>query len=203
MRHATAPRLLQTSVPITPLIGDAVFAPIVLQRRKHHVASFCAVLDGVRADGVRQDARTIARADDVIIILSALAAEFDGHEQAARPCERLTFKRELPGRRWLKRGIHRASLADELMQLKRESTSTVVAKQFTASRQQFAQACAAHVECCARRFGQSGSGIRECARHTPTQATAFLRFDAELALGPTGERMLTKIRQGCRQRRGE
>ncbi len=79
------------------------------------------------------EARAIARPDDVVIILAAVAAELEGHEQPARPGECLAFKGELPCGCRFKGGKHGAALADELVQLERKRTSAVVAEQFAAS----------------------------------------------------------------------
>ncbi|MEI6781932.1 MAG: hypothetical protein WCQ21_13550, partial [Verrucomicrobiota bacterium] len=51
------------------------------------------------------------------IVLPAMTAEFDGHEQTARPGERLAFKGELARGCRLKGGINSPALADKLMQL--------------------------------------------------------------------------------------
>ena len=139
----------------------------------------------------------------MIIILAALAAESDGHEQATRPGERLPFKRELSRDRRFKGGIHGAALADELVQLESERHSAVVAAQLSALRQQFTQAFATDFRGRARRLGQMGGGIRERAGQATAQATAFLRLDAELTFRPAGQRVTAKFRQRCGHRRGE
>jgi len=69
----------------------------------------------------------------MVIILPALAAKPDGHEQAARPGERLALQRELPRGRRFKGGIHGATLANELVQLERKRPPAIFAKEFPAA----------------------------------------------------------------------
>jgi hypothetical protein len=91
-QDGVAARRFEPPVTVAPFVRDAILAPIVFQRREHEITGLRAFFNRVHADGMGAIRRAIAGTDDVIIILPALAAESDGHEQAARPGERLPLK---------------------------------------------------------------------------------------------------------------
>jgi len=45
---------------VSPFVGETIFIPVILQRRKHEVTSLRAVFDGVRAQGMGQETGSIA-----------------------------------------------------------------------------------------------------------------------------------------------
>ena len=77
---------------------------------------------------MRQEAGAAAGTNDVVVILTAVAAELDGHEESARAGECLAFEGELAGGGGFQRGEYRPALADELVKLEGEGSTTIVAE---------------------------------------------------------------------------
>ena len=93
-----------------------------------------AVLNGVRAQRMRQEPGATAGANDVVVVLTAVAAEPDGHEEPARAGERLAFQRKLAGGGGFNGGENGPALAYELVKLEGEGSSTIVASEVAATR---------------------------------------------------------------------
>jgi hypothetical protein len=81
-----------------------------------------------------QEAGAAASTNDVVVVLTAVAAELDGHEESARPGEGLAFQRKLAGGGGFNGGENRSALAYELVKLEGEGSSTIVASEVAAAR---------------------------------------------------------------------
>ncbi len=188
--HTITPGPARASPRVEPLRGDAIVAPVVLGWRQHEVAGLIEVLLVLQADRVRQELR--GSAEHMVIILTALAAEPDGGEDASPARLNLSFQRMLTPVRRLQRRKERPPLADELVQLEREGSPPVVALQFPSPIENLPQPRGAGGRVSTGGFGQGFCRSGQGARHPTPESAIRLGLDTELGLHPSRQRVAAK-----------